>query len=227
MANNEDVQPLVQNDHLAIPATDSPLTGVSPDLGYSIAIPQPTTAQQLQQSQEDYSNNDDGLESPPSPRSPRDNEEQATLGRPSGGNIDDFHGIDIIKVKKTKSLSKKLFNIDHYLMIPLMFSLSFFVYYDRGGLAAALDNIQEQTLHDNAFQSNAVAATYLFGYCFTSPIFALLGSRHPPLKMSAIGMFVWCIGAFLTGWPGPSSMSQFVWLAGIFVIYPYTSYPCT
>lgn len=216
----EDEQPLVQNDHLNIPSIDSPNPTVSPDLGYSIGIPTAPNDEHIQQSQEDYSHNSDGLESPPSPRSPRDdvdNPQTEVLGRPSGGNIDDFHGIDLIKVVKPnqQSLSKKLFNIEHYLMIPLMFSLSFFVYYDRGGLASALDDLQEQLLHDNAFQSGAVAACYLFGYCFTSPIFALLGSKHPPLKMSAIGMAVWCIGAFMTGWPGPSFMSQFVWLSGI------------
>eukprot|EP01083_Nonionella_stella_P081826 225643_1 len=112
-----------------------------------------------------------------------------------------------------QTLSKKLFNLEHYISIPMFFMLSFFVYYDRGGLASALDTAQEQLLNDNAFHTGAVASCYLFGFCFTSPIFAILGNRYPPLKMSAIGMSVWCIGAFLTGWPSPSFISNFVWLA--------------
>jgi len=123
-----------------------------------------------------------------------------------------------VQQHKSKStpptLSKTLFNLEHYVMIPLLFMLSFFVYYDRGGLSAALNSAQEQLLDDRASQSGAVASCYLFGFCVASPVFALLGARHPPLKMSAIGMFVWCIGAFTTGWPSPSWISHFVWLAG-------------
>lgn len=118
-----------------------------------------------------------------------------------------------------QTLSKTLFNLEHYVMIPLLFMLSFFVYYDRGGLSAALNSAQEQLLNDSASKSGAVASCYLFGFCLASPVFALLGSRYPPLKMSGIGMAVWCIGAFTTGCPNPSFISNFLWLAGT----PYLS----
>ena len=131
--------------------------------------------------------------------------------------------INSFKNANKMTLSKKLFNLEHYITIPLMFMLAFFVYYDRGGLASALDTAQLQIFNNSAFKGGAVASCYLFGYCFTSPIFAVLGSKYPPLKMSGIGMFIWCIGAFLTGWPNPSFISSFVWLAGNHFLDPCTN----
>jgi len=195
-----DKQPFLADDHLSTAQGNAHTTMLSPDLGDSIG-PGPS------RSHNDYGNN--GLDSPPSPRSPRD---IAVIGKQSTeySEYSTDLGTELVK----PSLSKKLFNLEHYVMIPLMFMLSFFVYYDRGGLASALDFFQEQLLHDNAVQSGAVASCYLFGFCLTSPIFAVLGSRFAPLKMSALGMGVWCLGTFLTGWPSPKLISPFIWLAG-------------
>lgn len=95
-----------------------------------------------------------------------------------------------------RTLSKQLFNLDHYYMIPLLFLMSFFVCFDRGGLSASLNNAQDQLLDGSASKSGTVASCYIFGWCLSAPIFALLGGKYPPLKMSAIGMAAWCLGAW-------------------------------
>ena len=97
------------------------------------------------------------------------------------------------------TLCQELFGISHEKLIPILWFLAFFVYYDRGGISAALNNIQEQLFDNNTFKGGWLATSYLIGFCVTSPIFALLGSYYPPLKMSAFGMFLWLIGAGLTG----------------------------
>lgn len=97
------------------------------------------------------------------------------------------------------SLSKLLFNIEHYILIPIMFSMAFFVYFDRGGLSSALSNMQTQLFEDSALKVGIVASGYLFGFCISSPMFAIVGSYHPPMKIASIGMVVWSLGTLLTG----------------------------
>eukprot|EP00485_Elphidium_margaritaceum_P010306 CAMPEP_0202700976 /NCGR_PEP_ID=MMETSP1385-20130828/14089_1 /ASSEMBLY_ACC=CAM_ASM_000861 /TAXON_ID=933848 /ORGANISM="Elphidium margaritaceum" /LENGTH=596 /DNA_ID=CAMNT_0049358273 /DNA_START=37 /DNA_END=1824 /DNA_ORIENTATION=- len=169
-----------------------------------LAMPTAKISEEIRQAQDDGYRHSHSLTAPPSPPS-----HQYSKGDDLESSLLDDAGTNTA----TMTLSKKLFNISHTVMIPLMFLLSFFVYYDRGALASSLDAAQKQLLHGDTFLGNAVASCYLFGYCISSPMFAVLGAKHPPLRMSAVGMTLWCLGTFLTGWPGPHFVSGFVWLA--------------
>ena len=95
--------------------------------------------------------------------------------------------------------SVDLFGCRHQWVVALFFTMAFFTYFDRGALSAALDHIQEQLLNDSSFKGGCLASCYLFGFCLSSPVFALLGSRYSPLKMSGLGMLTWSLGCALTG----------------------------
>eukprot|EP01083_Nonionella_stella_P233728 823207_1 len=135
--SNDTEQPFLNDLRVQAPnTTDTNIQKTrtdSSDLAYSIGIPQITAEDYVTESLSHHEH----LDSPPSPRSPYSN---------NNNNINSNSNPHIIQ----QTLSKKLFNLEHYITIPLMFLLSFFVYYDRGGLASSLDNAQEQLLHDNA-----------------------------------------------------------------------------
>ena len=103
---------------------------------------------------------------------------------------------------------KDIFGCGHVPIFILFFSMSFFTYFDRGVLSASLDNIEDELYNGSSFKGGAIASCYLFGYCFSCPIFALLAGFYPPLKMSSIGMSIWCIGVV-----GTALVSQFALMA--------------
>jgi len=76
--------------------------------------------------------------------------------------------------------------------------LEFLIYYDRGGLAAGLQQLRA-TYDINQTLGGVLGGAYLFGYCTTAPFFAYLANFTPPLKMSAWGMFAWVLAVFLGG----------------------------
>ena len=97
-------------------------------------------------------------------------------------------GSGLVNESQTEMTSVDIFGCTHQWVVALFFTMSFFTYFDRGALSAALDHIQKQLLNDSSFKGGCLASSYLFGYCLSSPVFALLGAKFAPLKMSGLGL---------------------------------------
>lgn len=90
------------------------------------------------------------------------------------------------------------FSLPPLLMLFFFTLLEILVYFDRGGMAAGLEQIRD-TFNISNTRGGILGGAYLFGFCTTSPYFAYVANFKPPLKMSAWGMFAWVVAVFFCG----------------------------
>jgi len=90
------------------------------------------------------------------------------------------------------------FSLPPVLMLFFFIMLEILIYFDRGGMAAGLEQIRGTFKISNTW-GGILGGAYLFGFCTTSPYFAYVANFKPPLKMSAWGMFVWVVAVFFCG----------------------------
>lgn len=90
-------------------------------------------------------------------------------------------------------------------VLALFTGLNLLNYLDRYVLAAVLPRVKEELVLSNAV-SGVLAAIFLAGYSFTSPIFGALGDRMKRTVLIAIGIFVWSAATVGSGLAGTAAM---------------------
>eukprot|EP01006_Ploeotia_vitrea_P047213 TRINITY_DN67105_c1_g16_i1.p1 TRINITY_DN67105_c1_g16~~TRINITY_DN67105_c1_g16_i1.p1 ORF type:complete len:548 (-),score=243.37 TRINITY_DN67105_c1_g16_i1:267-1910(-) len=88
-------------------------------------------------------------------------------------------------------LSERGFRLAPQTVLLLFCSVNVLVYFDRGLLSAAIDEL-EKTLGLSNTLSGVLASAFLGGYMISSPIFAHFSAKYNPLRLMSLGLVIWC-----------------------------------
>lgn len=108
-------------------------------------------------------------------------------------------------------------------LVILATAAVFINYIDRGNLATAASLIQDQ-LHLSATQIGILLSAFYYGYVVCMPAMGWLAERYGAKRVMAMGVFVWSIATFATGFAG--SFAALLVLRVVLGIGESVAFPC-
>ena len=91
--------------------------------------------------------------------------------------------------------------------VMLVTACVFINYVDRGNLATAAPLIHDE-LHLSATQVGVLLSAFYYGYVVCMPGMGWLAERYGARRVLAMGLTLWALATFLTGFAGSFAMSQ-------------------
>ncbi len=84
-------------------------------------------------------------------------------------------------------------------MLVVYTIINFLTYLDRGALSGSLDDMAKDLDNLSSFQQGFLGSAFMGGYMVASPIFAHFVTKFEPLRVMALGLFIWCLATIGCG----------------------------